>query len=65
MVVLPVVVTRFGLEEHCWVSAVETRVLGVVPGKVCKVLHVDLERRRDDSMAVVIVHPRACCLASE
>lgn len=65
MVVLPVVVTRLGLEEHGRVSAVEARVLGVVPGKVREVLHVDLERRRDDSMAVIIVHPRACCLAIE
>lgn len=61
MVVLPVVITRFGLEKHCRVSAVEARVLGKVPGKVCEVLHVDLERRRDDSMAVVIVDPRTCC----
>ena len=50
-----------GSEEHGWVAAVEAWVFIVVACEVYEVLHADLQGAGGDSVAVVVVDPRACC----
>ena len=48
------------LEEHCWPGAVVTGLVVEVGREIGEVLHVDLQGRRGDSMAVIVVDPCAC-----
>lgn len=61
----PFVPGGVGAEEHGGPGAVGAGVVVVVGGEVGEVLHVDLQGGGGDAVAVVVVDPGACWLASE